>query len=257
MRYRVFFQIEIVHPYFSTAAADLIILPDAQTTLFLSKQRFLIRRTINGIKILRAINENDEKLTAIEVENVFVFNIFPTSENVREFTDTSMVETGKMLLFSNEGLSKGNVELMKSKTFQEGKYQNFPAIARVEIKGGEIISQSNGSPHLYKALFQSRAIKWKYYFVSNSKTTDLAIATRDQQLKFTQLEIKEDFSDKIVQSLTLNFQDTKIIVFESNIDIPYSKTPIKNINLKQNGLILINHLPNPEVQDNGIQIIKI
>lgn len=256
MRYHVFFQIELVHPYFSGNVTDLIILPDAQTALLLSSQRFIIKKTTNGIMVLKVVDDEVLSLPMLE-EAVFVFSVFPTSDAVREFTDTSMVETGKMLLFSNKELSTGDLELTKSETLQKGKYQNFPAIARVEIKGGEITSQPNGSSLLYKAHFQSKAIKWRYYFVSNSKTTDLAIATRDQQLKFNPLEIKEDSSDQIVQSLLLHFQDTQIVVFESSIDIPYSKTPIKNINLIQNGSVLINHLPNPEVQDYGIQIIKI
>ncbi|WP_130734440.1 hypothetical protein [Flavobacterium sp. J27] len=256
MRYSVCFQIEIVHPYFSDNVSDLIILPDAETALLLSSRRFIIKKTANGIMILKVVNES--VLTdAVLKDSVFVFTIFPTSHTVREFTDTSMVEMGNMLLFSNEELSKGDLELTKLETRQKGYYQNFPALARVEIKGEEIISQLNGSPLMYKVIFQSKAIKWKYYFVSQSEATDLTITSREEQLKFIQLEIKEDFSDKIVQSLRLNFKETQIIVFESNHNIPYSKTPIKNINLKQNGLILINHLPNPAVQDNGIQIIQI
>ena len=256
MRYSVLFQIEIVHPYFLDATADLIILPDAQTAKLLASQRFSIKRTTNGILILKVVNEAVLSLPMIAA-SVFVFTVFPTSNNVKELTDTSMVESGNMFLFSNEKISKGSLALTKSETLQKGNYQNFPAMARVEIKGKEITSQPNGLPPIYKVPFQSKKIKWKYYFVSNSHRTAIGIEARDSPFDFNELAISEDTSDKIINSLRINFQQDQIVVFESSTAIPYTSKPKKNINLMQNGAVLIKHLPNPTVEDQGIQIIKI
>lgn len=263
MKYGEFFQIEIVHDYFLGQIADLILLPEAQTKRLLEKQRFLIKKTGKGIKVLIPENEENTVISGLEPNDVFVFHVFPTSDSVQEFTDTSEVENGKVMLFTNDGLGTENVELVKSETVQEGKFQGFPAIARVEIKASEVTTEINSISPVYQVVFNSKSIKWKYYFLANTDVTNIAIDTKDEQLQFNELEIKDDTSDQIITSLRLNFPDTKILVFESNTSIPSSSKPIKDIKLVQKDSViqadstLIKHLPNPKSSDQGIQIIKI
>ncbi|MBQ4820707.1 hypothetical protein [Aquimarina sp. MMG016] len=264
MKYGEFFQIEIVHHYFLDEIADLILLPEAQTRRLLEKQHFLIKRTGKGIKVLIPEKEKNTILSGIESNDVFVFHVFPTSDSVLEFTDTSGFENDKMMLFTNERLGVDNVELVRSETVQEGKFKGFSAMARVEIKASEVITDINVTSPVYQVVFNSKSIKWKYYFLANPDDSNIVIDAKDEQLQFKELEIKEDdTSDQIITSLRLNFPDTKILVFESNTSIPSSNKPIKDIKLIQKDSViqadstLIKHLPNPKSSDQGIQIIKI
>lgn len=257
MRCILFFQIETEHPYFSGKPADLIVLPDNQTIKLLKNRHFFIKKTAKGIKVLLLMNEESKALPALEINDVLVFNVFPISDSVRELTDTSTVENGNMMLFSNEGSGMGNVGLVQSETLQKGMFRGFPAMARVEIKGSEVALGANVPPPLYRVLFNSKSIKWKYYLLSNPENTGIVIESRDEQLKFEQVEIKDGISDEILTSLMSNFPDTQLLIYESGTAIPYMSKPIKDIKLMQNGEVLIKHLPNPQLHDRGIQIIKI
>jgi len=263
MKYQEFFSITIEHSYFSGGPADLIVYPEEKTRKLLEKQGFLLKRTGTGIKVLLPMRDNNRVFPVLTADDLFAFHVLPTSGTVREFTDISEIEEDNMILFTNEGLDIGTIELIKSETVKEEVFQNFPALAKIEIKGNQITTDVNGTPPVYKAIFDSKSIKWKYYLLSKSGATDIAVETRGDQLQFNELEIGNNSLDPIITSLRLNFPDTKIAVFESSVAIPFSSKSIKDIKLiqrdsvTQTDSILMKHLPNPSIYDQGIQIIKI
>ncbi len=201
--------------------------------------------------------DQNEIVASRTPDHAFVFYVFPTSNNIREYTDTSGFEDGKMILFTNEGLESNTSLLSQSKKEQEGIYKGFPAMASIKIIEREVISSATISTPVYRAVFNTKSIKWKYYFVSSLSTSDITIKTKNEQLSFNKLKTEETTSDQIVNALELNFPNHQIFAFESNNTIPYSDTPIKDIRLIQGDTIFIKHLPNPQTEDEGVQIIRI
>ncbi len=257
MKYQEFFSITIEHSYFSGGAADLVLTPVAETEELLKKRGLLLKKTARGIRCLVGIDEENKGFSEKIQNDVFAFYVFPTSDTVREFTDMSEVKEGEMMFFTNEKLRKNQLELVASEIEQEGAYQRFPALAKVEIKGSEMNSEGDGTLFTYQVQFTATAIKWKYYFISNTDDSTITLESRDEQISFNEMIIDENSTDQIITSIRLNFPNTQIKAFESKDLVPHSIKPIKNIKLIKNGDVLMSHLPNPEEEHNGVQIIKI
>lgn len=257
MKYQEFFSIGIEHSYFSGVAADLVLIPVPETEKLLKKRGLLLKKTATGIRCLVGIDEENTGFFEKIQNDVFAFYVFPISDTVREFTDMSKVKEGEMMFFTNEKLRKNQVELVASEIEQEGACQRFPALAKVEIKGSEMNSEGDGTSFTYQVQFTATAIKWKYYFISNTDDSTITLESRDEQISFNEMIIDENSTDQIITSMQLNFPNTQIKAFESNDLVPCTSKPIKNIKLIKNGDVLINHLSNPKKEQNGIQIIKI
>ncbi len=257
MKYQKFFSITIEHSYFTGETADLVLTPVVETEELLKRRGLLLKKTTTGIRCLVGIDKENTDFSEKIQNDVFAFYIFPTSDTVREFTDMSTVEEGKMMLFTNEKLHKKQVGLVASAIDQEGTCQGFPALAKVEIKGSEMQLEEDSMSFTYQIQFAAKAIQWKYYFISNTDDPNITLESRDEQISFNEMIISENTTDQIVTSLRLNFPNTQIKAFESKDLVPYSNKPIKNIKLIKNGDVLMSHLPNPKEEQNGIQIIKI
>ncbi|WP_378179182.1 hypothetical protein [Aquimarina sp. SS2-1] len=257
MEYREIFEIEVIHPYFSVISTDLVLVADIETGKRLINLGYVLKKTVNGVKVLAPFLPESNAFRDLGEEDDFTFFVYPTSEHTKEITDFSEVAKGSMISFSNKGQQQNNSELGASTVLQEGFFGGYPALASIVIKGAEIDLSSLDQSVKFKAIFGAKSIKWKYYFVSNVEDPDIAIESRDDQISFNEIVVDENTTDQIINSIQLNFPNTQVKVFESKDLVPYSRKPIKNIKLLQNGDVLINHLPNPRAEQQGIQIIKI
>ncbi len=257
MKYKEFFQIAIDHPYFSDDQVDLVLMPEESTLQFLRKQHFVVKNTAKGLKVLTPVDTEGNKLAVIKPEDALSFNVFPTTGNLDEITDTSMADNGKILFFTNKGLKNDSEELVVSKTTGDRILNGFTAIAKIKIELSKVNFDLDKVPPIYQVVFKPKSVKWKYYILSGTATTKLEIKDRGEQLIFRELINQDDTPDTITTSLRLNFPDKQLFVFESSIAIDYSKRALKNIQLFQNENMIIKHLSNPDIGDNGIQIIKI
>lgn len=257
MRYKEFFQIAIDHQYFPDGLTNLILLPDENTVKFLERRSFVIRRTAQGLQVLVQVDEDGNMLPTTSPDEVLAFNVFPTCGDFREFTDLPTVGDDKVLLFTNAGLTGDTTELKVGETTAGGVFNGFPTIAKIQIHLTEVSFGTSDFGPVYQTVFKSKSVKWKYYFVSNPESAGFVVEDRGKRMLFSEIDIGGDTADQIATSLKLNFPDAGLIAFESNSPITYSKKAIKNIQLLQNSNVIIKHLPNPDVGDNGIQIIKI
>ncbi|GAA4274019.1 hypothetical protein U6A24_01230 [Aquimarina gracilis] len=257
MKYHEFFHIEIIHPYFSGLPKDLVLVPDNETKKRLNNLGCILRIDVGKIKVLAPIDQESNVFPVLGENDVFTFYIYPTSERIQEITDFSAIKKKNMISFTNLGQPVGNSELMSTQIEQKGVFQGFPSIANIVIAGNKIDTDIIGESARFKAIFKVKSIKWKYYFVSESQDSDVKLESRNEQIHFNEINIDQNTSDQIITSLQLNFPNSHIRAFESKEAIPYSSKPLKNIKLIQNGDVLINHLSNPQEQQQGIQIIKI
>ncbi|MFD2563171.1 hypothetical protein [Aquimarina rubra] len=257
MEYQEFFEIEVIHPYFSGISADLVLAADIETGKRFIKLGYVLKKTVNGIKVLAPFTRENNSFRDLGEEDNFTFYVYPTSEYTQEITDFSEVEKGNMIFFTNEGQQQNNSELIASQVAQEGFLCGYPALARIVITAAEIDLASLDQSITFRAIFGAKSIKWKYYFVSDTEDSGLSLESRNDQVSFNEIVVDENTTDQIINSIQLNFPNTQVKVFESKDLVPYSRKPIKNIKLLQNGDVLINHLPNPQKEKNGIQIIRI
>ncbi|WP_299897917.1 hypothetical protein [uncultured Aquimarina sp.] len=256
MEYREIFDIEVFHPVLLESNA-VVLVPKNETRKHLSNLGFVIKKTEKGIKILAPISQGNIGFQPLSEDDNFTFYIYPTSDTTQEITDFSKIDEGHMISFSNQDLSENSQELVSSQVAKEGVFGGYPALGSIHIIGHKINLTSLEEPIIFKAVFGAKSVKWKYYFVSNTEDTDISLESRDNQISFNEVVVDENTTDQIINSIQLNFPNTQVKIFESKDLVPYSNKPIKNIKLLQNGDILINHLPNPRAEQQGIQIIKI
>ncbi|WP_340200039.1 hypothetical protein [Ascidiimonas sp. W6] len=257
MNYKEFFQIAINHPYFSDNQMELVVIPEASTLKFLRKQQFVVKNTAKGLKILVPVDSEGDRLPVLKLGDALSFDVFPTTGSFGEVTDTSMADSGNILLFTNEQLENDSEKLTVSEITGDQILNGYAAIAKIKIGLHKVNFDLDKQPPLYQVVFKPKLVKWKYYILSNTETTKLEIKDRSEQLTFTELKNQEEASDKIANSLMLNFPKKQVFVFESTIAINYSNKILKNIQLLKNDHIIIKHLSNPDIRNKGIQIIKI
>lgn len=253
MEYRELFQIEIIHPYFSDIPKDIIVVAENNTKKHLKALGYILKKTANGIQVLAPFHKENGGFQSLGDDDIFTFYAYPTSKYIQEITDFSNIEKGNMISFSNDD----NSQLISSQTTQKGVFDGFSAIANIVILGNKINTNITDQSTKFQAEFRSKSIKWRYYFVSNSKDSDIRLESRDEQIRFNEISTDQNILDSVINSLQLNFPNSQIRVFESRDEIPYSSKPKKNIKLLQNENVLISNLPNPRRQQQGIQIIKI
>lgn len=256
MEYRKIFNIEVFHPVLSEPN-DVVLVPKNETRKHLSNLGFVVKKTEKGIKVLAPMSLKNGSFQPLSEDDNFTFFIYPTSDVTQEVTDFSEIDEGNMISFSNQDLSENSQELVSSQVVKEGVFGGYPALGSIHIIGHKINITSLEQPIKFKVVFAAKSVKWKYYFVSNSGDTDISLESRDNQISFSEVLVDENTTDQIINSIQLNFPNTQVKIFESKDLVPYSNNPIKNIKLLQNGDVLINHLPNPRAEQQGIQIIKI
>ncbi|MCK8521009.1 hypothetical protein M0D21_05495 [Aquimarina sp. D1M17] len=257
MQYRNFFDIEIIHPCLSEIAKDIVLVPKNETRKHLNALGFIFKKTEKGIRVLAPISKGNESILPLNEDDNFTFYVYPTSYDTQEITDFSEIDEGNMISFSNQDSRENIKELIVGQAIQEGVFNGYSALANIVIKANLIDTSSPNAFVKFKAIFGAKSVKWKYYFVSNTKETDINLESRDNQISFNEIVVGENTTDQIINSIQLNFPDTQIKVFESKDLVPYSSVPIKNIKLLQDGDVLISHLPNPRIEQQGVQIIKI
>ena len=260
MKYKEFFRIVIEHQYFLPGEpVELVILPSQSTHSILKGQRFIIKDMINGIRVLAPVDEDGNLIPVLQPDSQFTFRIFPTSPTFNLITDIPNLATGEILSFTNSGLSENATQLASSVVDGSGTRNGFPVIADAVIQVSDLLVDNNNAPKTskYRIVFNSRSEKWKYYFVSDSETTDLSIQDLNGQLSFSRVDAETEASDKIASSLRTNFPDAGLFLFESDAPIPSRSQGIKKLQLLRNLDVIMNHLPNPDVEDINFKIIKI
>lgn len=255
MKYQAFFEIELEHSYTSDALAYAKIQPDAATVKRLQGDRLLLKRTPNGLLVLAPTNGENIDLPAFGANEKLGFNIFSNKADFRELTDFSSIEDHQSLLFSNRDLVSDTSDLGVSGISANEKLNGFPQVGRVEILLDRITIGADGKAPTYTVRFASKSMIWKYYFITKDDAANLSI--NHKSLSFKRLD--EDATDVVFNKLKTNFtpEGLHIKAFESEQLLASQNVPRKDIQLKNENTTIISHLPNPEVSDRGIKIIRI
>lgn len=255
--YKELFQLEIAHAYYSEGGdAGLTIVADEATQQFMQGRSFLIKPTRAGLRVLMPVDENLVARTTFLPDDVLRFEVYPSSSHFGIVTDTSSLAPGEVLHFSNVGFTESETELAITSVVGRGTHNGFQLCATVAIHIASVLL-AQPQPPRYRATFNTKSEVWKYYFVSEQESTDFKVEDREEKLLFNQVQLGENSSDIVGGALQRNFPQAKVFLFESAASITQSEQAIKNLQLLRDGEVIIQHLPNPDVADAAIKIIKI
>ncbi|MFK7787453.1 MAG: hypothetical protein AB8B56_20180 [Crocinitomicaceae bacterium] len=255
MRYQTFFEIELTHPYTQSILDYVAIIPDASTANFMNGTGLLLKGTESGCKLFAAVKGDNNTLPTFQANTTLVFSLFARSGEFREFTDFSTIGDDQILLFSNDSLGSDEQDLLVSGTSSNEKYKGFPKVGEIKITLDKVLPTSDQNAPNYKVGFDSRSMIWKYYFITKDETAVLSIKNKDILFK----ELSDEATDTVFNKLTANFSPDGLHIeaFESEEALALQSSPRKDIQLKNENTTIINHLPNPEIGDRGIKIIRI
>lgn len=255
MIYRELFRIEIDHQYFSANGGDdFVIVPDGPTQALLKGLHFILKSTGKGLQVLIPTDENGNPKRTLD--SALKFAVFPGSTTFHAITDTSGLAADEIFHFSNAGLPATESRLNSSESTESGSLNGFKMIAEVEIQPTAALLSSS-EPVLYQVVFEAKSAKWKYYFVSDHETTDLEIVDIDERLVFNEVNWDDDPTEKVGISLQSRFPEANLFLFESETPISESDQALKNLQLHRDGHVIVKHLPNPDIGDAAMKIVKI
>ncbi len=255
MRYKEFFEIKLVHPYTKGILEYLVLTADKSAIPVIKKNRFLLKNTVSGFKILMPVDEQGKSLVVLGVDDTLVFNVFPSSQAFFEFTDFSAINENKIFLFTNQGLGNDSVDLLLSETSINDKLNSFPAVGQIKITPNNVTPVIDNVAPVYEVRFEAKSMTWKYFFITKEESDSLSVESKDITFK----KLNEETLDPVFKGLKANFITTEMNIqaFESEVPLVCQNIPRKDIQLKNDRVTVIKHLPNPDIGDHGIQIIKI
>lgn len=255
MKYKVFFEVKLEHAYSPTILEYLIMQPRNSSAKLMRGTGLLVKETGGGFKVLIPVNEEGNDIPVFNADENLSFSLYSTSSDFLEFTDFSATNDGDVALFTNQGLSNNSLDLLVSGTGPNARMNGFPEVGQLQIILNEIDAGTDQEAPVYSVRFDAKSIIWKYYFITKDETASLSVKHKNIAFK----KLSGEAVDSVFKRLTTNFSPSglQIQAFESEEPLACQSSPRKDIQLKNENVTVINHLPNPEVGDRGIKIIRI
>ncbi|WPV01741.1 hypothetical protein SNE26_08150 [Mucilaginibacter sp. cycad4] len=245
--------INIQHDYFDKGQAPGIsISPTPQCGRLLKKFKLLTKYGIEFI-IFSAGEENDASSQIKPAASQFFdFLISATDNQFSTYTRLIPKKDDEIYLFINQK-DKPDLKLtVVSKS--QFNLQNSP-----QVFGVMRLTFNSPSPVSVTLKFEAPIVKWKFYVLTNTNLPHPVIDSSLPGVAFIKQNSDSQTNDSIAGALAAGFPAAIISVFESDKEIVLSRTGKKNIRLRNsfNNVIVMNHLPNPNAQENGIKIINL
>ncbi len=254
MNIKPLFSIIIEHQYFSNKnCCDLSIKPTPGCLTLLKKYHLLYRSSGDGsIVILSVDNEVSDLLKSIPTNPGFTFFIVMNDPGFVHYTRPPDIKAGEILYYSNsEKGSDSPGELYQSSI----KFSGDEWPGTVKLYGLVTIFNNEFFTDRFIVPFKAAGSIWKYYLVTNTNAGNLIIDGSKAGITF---EKKTEASDNVLKAVTSSFATAGTSVYVSAGEVPFQDKGIKNIRLvnADSNTVLISHLPNPGLKENGIKIIN-
>ena len=130
--------------------------------------------------------------------------------------------------------------------------------ADVEIKYDQAIVKVGGDTK-FQVAFKAKQTRWKYYILTDNKSSEFAIEDKDKAIIFdaagqTDLTKSPDPTDKIAGELAKQYPNMQTFRFLSNALVPCQEAARKSIQFQLNGDKVMDALPNPALQNYVIDL---
>ncbi|RLJ79431.1 hypothetical protein [Pedobacter alluvionis] len=258
MEFTKHLSLAIQHEYFDSGPVPGIsISPTEQCKKQLKKFGLLVKTDTGGLGIFKA-NSPDTGVYATmpSSEVAFDFLFFIADNQFYHYTALSAKKNDEIYLFSNQNANKKNTTTLVSSVVSAtelGDITDGPLLGIIRLRLNFRL------PAKLRLMFPAPSLKWNYYVITGPLRASLVVDGKLSGILFSKKENTESQSDAIVKALTNNYPKAKVASFKSDKVIALSNQGRKNIQLKNEltNSVIIKHLPNPSLHDNGIQIINL
>lgn len=253
MKYQEFFSIELEHASYDDFPLPLVIDAVKETHAWIKKNGLVVKNKQNGIKLMAPANlelnpKAGEQLT---------FLIFPNTSDFSLCTDMDHVSRREMLEFTNKPKKRETYYPLACSVAEltSDRYRGYKPVAIITLMVNQL--KLKNAPIPYKASFTAQKYKWKYYFVVQSDTQDLVLEDRQTEVVFTKKDLSKSPSDELAPVLNQAYPEDKVFCFESKTSMLTRVKGRKNLQLKLQDQVLIQHLPNPDLNARGIRVMDL
>jgi hypothetical protein len=247
----------IRHEYFNQAyAPGLVLRPSEGCSRLLKKFNMLAKANAGGLTIFKASTPAVPNVVNTPSADIaFDFLIFTADSEFYQYTALGDKKNDEVYLFSNQKTNKNITELAKSivSAVDPGEHTDKPllGIIRLRLNYKDAVELTLS--------FDARSVKWRYYVLASPTRSSLVVDGKLCGVAFSRKESVTTSADAVVEALTTNYPVAKISFFESDKAVAFNNEGRKNIQLKNelSNAVIIKHLPNPPLHNNGIQIINL
>jgi hypothetical protein len=247
-----FFHMAIKHPYYADMRCpDFEIIPHDKCKSLIQSCRLGLTSYSNGISVWIPV-ENGNPAMAIPQDVTFSFFLF--LKNVGFSRITEMAPVAGTRVYSR---MKGT-DVLK---FEEQAAGLAPADAFgvVTVTG---ITFTEDAP-VFNVLFEARKMKWRYLLVSDETSLDgFTIEQTRTGKDGKKIEFKaprltnQKMDDAMLKVIDQDYPGAGKAFIESKEPVACLQYGRKNIQLTKDKIVLVDHLPNPRPEDDGVKVIK-
>ena len=253
MKYLEFFSIEMEHAAYEDVPLPVVMDADKDTHAWIKKNGLVVKGKQNGVKVMAPSDLELEAKTGKQL----TFFIFPNTATFGLCTDMGALSRQEMFNFSNSTKKRNGFYPLACTVTELAKdrYRGFKPVATLTLMVDQL--KIKNAPIHYRASFPPIKGKWKYYFVVHSYEQKLSIEDRKGKVSFKRKNLRKNPSDELAPVLTQAYPEDLVFCFESKTDMLTSVKGRKDLQLKMQDQVLIQHLPNPDLNARGIRIMDL
>lgn len=252
MKSQLLFSITAEHRYFSDGICNaLLIRPDADCIKLLRKYDLQYRHTDEGKVLVYSVGTQSDKALK-DPDALFNFSICATDPAFDTYTRQAPGWPDKIYHFTNNakagwvsGSLLQSVSDKRPDQKQDGKLRGLISIYGDDLQGSR-----------FTCSFDAAACIWKYYLLADkpaaNQPVNYFVSGAD-----TGFETIAGSSDEVSAALMNAFPDAAVALCVSTGEIRYHEMGVKSIQLLRNNTVVVSHLPNPGLKDNGTRIINV
>jgi hypothetical protein len=256
MKYQKLFDIAFNHAYYNGGQCyDLLIEPANDCTRLLNNYKLIFNnKDRSSVSVYQPVDEKGKGTLQPGDDVSFNFLVFLDTPDFISYTRLPGKQPGEVLLFSNVGVNdQSSVKLLPSTIAKPavGLSNGRHLFALIRIV------YTKPFPGNFVLEFEANEVMWKYYVVMGSNAKKLSVDGSAAAISFREAKAAKTSSDGVYKAIANNFPGATISLYESEIAVPFRQAGRKNIRLiNSDKNILIDHLPNPGLKENGIKIIN-
>jgi hypothetical protein len=253
VNYQQFLHIALEHDYYANGqCADFVIVPDDVTQKIIKAHRLLVRAFSHGITVLAPVNDpvkNKKVMIPVDPGTILTFRML--LHNDRFYSYTAGVDA-----YAQKGLP----------VFEPGK--NGELALRHWEKSildvfGIIRLAAGDKPGTFRYGFSAKKYRWNYILVTDDEPFDAFSVQHDRTLAgekkidfLAPVGLRDDKVRQLCPQVLADFPKAGKLLIQSKEDIPAFQNARRNIRLRKGDLVLVEHLANPQPDDNGLKVIK-
>lgn len=237
MKYRPFFNLEIVHDYYiDHRCPDFQIEPTSNTKKLLRDCQCVLKFFLNGVTVLTHVTDDVPAKPFIPppAGAAFCFRWRLKNPDFCLFTDSS----GFAQRYANKPTTQ--IPMHQLEPVPDSSNLGLQRDALAEIKYNSATDVGEDVP-TFQVRFKPLEAKWKYYIVTE-KADALTVEDSDNVIRFV---ASEATPDKIASELARQYPKMHILRFVSENPVPCHQAARTGIQLKKDNETLIQALPNP------------